>query len=177
MDLGYGRSTFDIRMNVPSSPQQTNREEWERIQTPGTKHQERIHHRLSNLKTATALMITLLISSCVYHRRGASGPHLLEYDHKDAEVVFPWDTSQELREEYELAVLASIIGAFAYPIEALEGLARLKIQKLFYLIPTLFYAIENGDDDIDRAIRNAREMRLEKNAPSGRITAKNVSQQ
>lgn len=164
-------------MNVPSSSPEVNREEKRELQTPAPEHQDRIKHRLSGLKAATALLITLLISGCVYHRRGASGPHLLEYDHKDAEVVFPWNTSKELSDEYELAILASIAGAFAYPIEALEGLARLKIQRLFYLIPTLFYAFENDDDHIDRAIRNAREMRLEKDIPHERITAKKLSQQ
>jgi hypothetical protein len=123
------------------------------------KPPERRTSRLAELKTATVFFITLLISGCVYHKRDSNRPHILQYDHRDAEVVYPWRASIEFKKEYELAIIASISIWFAYPAELIDGLSSMNVKKMFSLLPAIIYAHENDRERVRSVTESSQQQR------------------
>jgi len=147
-------------MNLPAHPPHP---EYEKENTKGNAwERERKSSRINEQKMAVVLLIAGLLSGCVYHVRGSKSPHVMEYDHKDAVVVFPWRTTEEFDQEYEFKLLASISAWIGWPIEALDGFSRLKFERMFYIIPAIFYALENDREHLDTITEIARQNREEK---------------
>jgi hypothetical protein len=119
--------------------------------------------RLQNIALAVAISISSLLPGCVYHRRGTNAPYPFQYEHMDAEVVYPWRVTDEFSQEYEFKILATIVlNLFAFPYEFFKGWEKMDLARVFASpLPGVYHAHENDRDDIARHVERARERRAE----------------
>lgn len=119
--------------------------------------------RILNRALAIALAVSTVLPGCVYHRNGSNRPHILEYDHPDAEVVYPWRVTEAFAREYRLRILASITIWLAGPIEMLEGLAKIDPVKMLSIFPAIPHGFDNDSDRIRGLVQSSEERRQEEN--------------
>lgn len=109
--------------------------------------------------------LLLLMSSCVFHPRRMNSVGWYEYDHKDAEVVYPWKITEEFQREFEWALLPSVLIWFSTPIELIDGFSRGNFsQAIGSLLPAVYYAYGNDDYKLQVKIERARILREEQEA-------------
>lgn len=120
--------------------------------------------RLQTMAAAVAISLSTLLPGCVYHRRGSSSPHPFQYDHMDAEVVYPWRVTDEFTQEYEFKILATIVlNLLAFPYEFFKGWEKMDLGRVFASpLPGLYHGYQNDKDDIVRHTERAREQREER---------------
>jgi len=117
------------------------------------------------LSKTLLIPLLLLLSSCVFHPRRAHSVGWYEYDHKDAEVVYPWKISKEFRREFEWALIPSVFIWFSTPIEMLEGFTDNDFSQVIgSLLPAVYYAQQNDDYELHLKIERARKLREEQEA-------------
>lgn len=119
--------------------------------------------RLHRLALAVAISISAVLPGCVYHRRGSNNPYPFQYDHRDAEVVYPWRVTEPFAQEYEFKILATIVlNLIAFPYEFFKGWEKMDLARVLGSpLPGLYHGYENDRERQNRLADRAREHREE----------------